>query len=121
MRLSSSRLSWDRLELRRVDRNAAGLFLFRNDALQIDVKQAVFKLRGAHLDMFGQLEAAFEGAPGNALVQIALLGGVFAFADDRQYAIAHLHVQIILAEAGNSNRDPVVGLCLLYTSPSPRD
>ena len=39
------------------------------------MEQAVLELGGADLDMLGELEAALEGAPGDALVQVALLVG----------------------------------------------
>src|SRR5262249_55235687 len=59
---------------------------------------------------FGELEAALEGAPGNAMVEIALLLAVFTLARERQHAIADLDVQIFLGKACDRDRDPIVGL-----------
>ena len=53
----------------RIDDDLAGLLLLWNDALQFDMEQAVLETRAAHLDMLGQLEAAFKGAAGDALMQ----------------------------------------------------
>ena len=66
--------AFDGLELRRIDRDAARLLGFGHDALQIDMKQAVFELGAFDFDMLGQLEFALEGAPGDALMQIGGLG-----------------------------------------------
>ena len=46
------------------------------------MEQAVLELRGADFDMFGQLEPTLEGAPCDALIKVALLGGIFALAVD---------------------------------------
>ena len=68
--------------------DAAGLLLLGHDALQVDMKQAVLELGGLDLDMLGELEAALEGAAGDALVQVGRLGGILALAGDGQNAVA---------------------------------
>ena len=54
--------------------NGPGLHGFGDLALERDVKQAVLKVSTGDLDMVGQLEAALEGARGDALVQELGLG-----------------------------------------------
>ena len=38
------------------------------------------------------------------------MSALFALAGDRQHAVAHLDVQVLLGEAGDRDRDAVVGL-----------
>src|SRR5580698_9004927 len=102
--------AFDGLQFRTVDGDPTRLLLVGNDALQIDMKQAVFEFRGADFDMLGKLEAAVEGPTGNALIQVVMFRGVFASARDGQHAITQLDIQILLAEASNSKRDPVACL-----------
>src|SRR5699024_2641276 len=47
--------------------------------LELDVQQAVFQIGTGHLDVIGQLEAAFEAAIGNTAVQEGTLVAVFLF------------------------------------------
>src|SRR5689334_13958622 len=103
-------LAFDHLHLTAIDGDAAGLLLFRNDPLQLDVEQSVLELRALDLDVLGQLEAALERTAGNSLIEIGLLAvaGVFPLALDRQHALAHLDVQLLFAEAGDRNGDAVM-------------
>src|ERR1043165_8836766 len=80
--LSGLRLAFDQRGCVAIDGDAARLFLLRDHALKGDMQQAVFQFGLPDLDMIGELEAAFEGAAGDALMQIALLFLVFALARD---------------------------------------
>ena len=95
-------------EVRRIDGDAAGLFLFRHDALQVDMEQAVLQAGGLDLDMLGELEAALEGAAGDALVQEVGLCALFALAGDGQHAILHVHRQVLVGKAGDRHGDAIV-------------
>ena len=55
--------AFDGRELRRVDRDPAGLFLLRHDALQLDMEQAVLEPRALDLDMLGKLELRSKARP----------------------------------------------------------
>jgi hypothetical protein len=74
------------------------------------MQQTIFELCGTDLNMLSELEAALERPTGDTLIQIRLLLGVFAFSSDGQHAIAQLNVQILLAEASDGKRDPIVSL-----------
>src|ERR1700682_979496 len=54
----------------RADDDAAGLFLLRHNAFELDVQESVFELGAPNLDVLGQLETPFEAAPGDALMEI---------------------------------------------------
>lgn len=60
------------LRQRRVgcDLDLARLHLFGNLALQIDCQQTIDKGSANDLDVVGQFEAALEGAPGDAAMQV---------------------------------------------------
>src|SRR5687768_13986745 len=51
------------------DRNLARLHRLRNLADEVDVEQAVLKACAGDLDMVGELEAALEGAGGDAAIE----------------------------------------------------
>ena len=54
---------------RRCDRDLAGLHRLGDLADEIDVEEAVLEARAGHLDMVGELEAALEGARGDAAIE----------------------------------------------------
>ena len=104
-----------RVSAARIDDDLAGLFFLGDDALQVDMEQAVFQAGAAHFDMLGQLEAALEGAAGNALMQIGrLLGFGFALAGDGQDAVADLDAEILLAKAGDRDGDAIMVLVAAF-------
>src|ERR1700761_8000178 len=89
-------------QLRGVDLDAARLLLFRHDALQIDMEQAVLQARGLDLDMLGELEAALEAPAGDALIEkgVRLVGGVgLALAGDGEHAVLHIDRQVAFGKA----------------------
>ncbi len=105
------------VSVRRIDRDAARLLFFRHDAFQIDMEQAVLKARGLDLDMLGKLEAALEGAAGDALVQerrACRFVSVFALAGDGQHAVLDVHRQVLLGKAGDRQGDAVVVLVVAF-------
>ena len=58
------------------DRDRARLHRLGNLADEIDVEEAVLKARALHLDMVGELEAALEGARGDAAIEHFVALGV---------------------------------------------
>src|SRR5262249_1399733 len=108
--LGGSCASLDRLQFRPVDLDPTRLLLLGYNALEIDVKQAVLKLGRLHFDMLGELETALERATGDALIEIPLLGSLFALATDTKNSVTNLDGQILLAKPGHSERHPVVVL-----------
>ena len=89
--------------------NGPGLHGFGDLALERDVKQAVLKVRTSDLDMVGQLEAALEGARGDALVQELGLGFdlLGLLAGNGQGVALGLDGDIGWGEAGDRHGDAV--------------
>ena len=86
------------------DRDLAGLHRLRDLADEVDVEQAVLEACAGDLDMVGKLEAALEGAGGDAAVEhlaAALLLLFLLLALDRQDVLLGLDVEVALAEAGD--------------------
>ncbi|CAH1663905.1 hypothetical protein CHELA20_52492 [Hyphomicrobiales bacterium] len=97
----------------RGDRDEARLLGFRNLAYEIDVKESVLKDRALDEDMVGELEAALEGASGNALIEdIWLLFTVrnLLLATDGEGVLLHLDAEVFIREARDSDRDAIVVL-----------
>src|SRR5581483_4877369 len=64
-------------------------------------------------DMLSELEAALEGAAGNALVQERGLGPVrdlITLAADGEHAVLHVNRQVLLGKAGNGQGDAIIVL-----------
>src|SRR5690606_15658519 len=86
------------------NRDAARLQLLRHAPHEIDVQQAVAELGAFHLDMVGELEAALEGAAGNAAIQdLALVGLAIltALALHGQHVLVYLDAEVLVAETGD--------------------
>ena len=79
------------------------------------MQQAVFQPRAFNLNVVGELEAAFEGAAGDALEQEAAfrLFRLGALAGDGQDAFLNVDGEIALTEAGDRHGDAVfvLGRC----------
>ena len=92
------------------DRNLAGLFGFGDAADEIDVEQAVLDAGTGHLDMVGELEAALEGAGGNALIKhfglVSRFAGGFIAANGER-AFLHFDIEFLIGEARDRDRNPV--------------
>ena len=92
-----------------VNLDAARFIRFRDDALKIDIQQAIHQIRAFYMDVFSELEFALKVALGNALVQIGaffLLGSVCAFHD--QQIVLGGDFQFAFCETGNRDRDAIV-------------
>ena len=73
-------LGLDLLDLGAVDRDGARLRGLRDLAYEVDMQESVLEARALHLDVVGELEAALEGARGDAAIKdIAAFLGVSAF------------------------------------------
>src|ERR1700761_7357767 len=94
----------------RVDRDAARLLLFRDDAFQVDMQQAGLQPGAPDHDMLGKLELARETAPGDALVQEGGLLTVFTGAGDGEDIVLDLDAEVFLGEAGDGDGDAVIVL-----------
>src|SRR6185437_15518206 len=92
------------------DRDDARLLGLGNLAHEVDVQEAVLADRPGHDDMVGELEAALEGAGGDALVEhVALLvrlRGLLRSAHG-QRVFARFDIKLTLAEAGDRECNPV--------------
>src|SRR6185437_3084586 len=100
----------DGLELRRIDLDATGLLFLGHDTFQVHMKQTVLKACRLDFDMLGKLEAALEGAAGNALVQeggLRLLT-VLAPAADREHAVLDIDREVLVGKAGDRQGDTVI-------------
>src|SRR5690606_33941997 len=74
------------------------------------MEQAVVEARAGHLDVVGELEAAFEGARGDAAVKdlaAVLLLLFLLLALHGEDVLLRLDVDVALAEAGDGHRHPV--------------
>src|SRR5580704_4853935 len=98
------------------DRNRAGLFLFRDLALQLDRQQAIGKLRARDLHMVGKLEAALKIASGDAAIEKPrLVLTLRRLAADQKLVFLLGDVQLGFGKACDRHHDPVgVFASLLY-------
>ena len=104
-------LAFDGLELRRVDRDPAGLLLFRHDALQIDMEQAVLEPGALDLDMLGKLEAGARrrGRRCPDADRTACRSRLaFALAGDGEDAVLDLDGEVLFGKAGDGDGDAVM-------------
>src|SRR3546814_5418799 len=76
---------------------------------QCDGEQAVLELRAGHLDVVGEVEAALEGAGGDAAVEDARLVvfRLLLLAGDHQAVLLGGDVQLVLREAGDRHDDAI--------------
>ena len=101
--------AFDGLQLRRIDRDAAGLLFLRHDALKVDMEQAVLKPRRLDLDMLGKLEAGARRRGRRCPdADRAACRVVFALAGDGQDAVLHFDGEVLLGEAGDREGDAVM-------------
>jgi hypothetical protein len=88
----------------------AGLRLLRHLADQVDMEQAVVEARAIDLHVVGEAEAALEGAPGDAAVQIAalrLLVFLLRLARNHQRVLLHGDVDLVAREPRHRHRQAV--------------
>jgi len=88
-------LTFDGLQHGPVDRDRARLLLLGDQALELDVEQSVLEPGAADFHMLGELEAALERAPRDALIEITVTFGLLGFvtlAGDGEQALARLDV-----------------------------
>ena len=74
------------------------------------MQEPVLELGALDLDEIGELEYAFERARRNALVQDfagVLFRLALLFAADRERVFLQFDIELVLAEAGNRDRDAV--------------
>ena len=77
---------------------------------EVDVQEAVLQRRARHLDVVGELEAALEGAGGDAAIEhfTALLALLFVpLALHHEHVFLRLDVDVALAEACDGHGDAV--------------
>src|SRR5258708_9853177 len=103
------RLLLDRLRLRAGgDGDRPRLHRLGDLADQLDMQHAVIEAGADHLDGVGELEAALEGAAGDAAVEV--LRGVLlllGLAGDQQRVLLDLDVEIAGAEAGDGHAQAI--------------
>ncbi len=90
------------------DLDPAGLQRLGDLAHQVDMQHPVAMRGAGDADMVGQSEAAFEGAGGDAAMQVGapgLLGGLLG--GDDQRAVLDLDSQFIGGKARHGNRDAI--------------
>ena len=86
------------------------------------MQQAVGEGRAGDLHMFSQSEAQAERLGDQPLVQpLRLAVRLLRRTLDGKAGTFELNVEIVLAKARQRKGNAVVIICLLYTSPSPRD
>jgi len=83
---------------------------------KVDVKQAVYNLRAANLDSFGQNEAAGELPGGDAAVQVNPCGiAVFLLpAADNQLIVLDADRKVVIRKTRNGQRDPQAVFASLF-------
>src|ERR1700737_2915491 len=109
-RLSLSGFGLDHLWRRAADGGLARLLRLGDLAHEINVQEAVLERRTLDLDVVGELEDALESTRRDALIKhlagLLLVLGLF-LALDRQRVFLRLDRKVLLAEAGDCNRDAV--------------
>src|SRR3954447_16152431 len=92
------------------DRNLARLFRLGDLANQLDVQETVLELCAGHLDIIGKLEAAFERAGRDALIEhlaLVLFALLLLLAANGERIFLGLDRQVVLAKARDRNGDAV--------------
>src|SRR3954463_6163018 len=92
------------------DRNLARLFRLGDLADELDVQEPILELRAGHLDVIGKLEAAFERAGRDALIEhlTLVLFALFLFlAPNGERVFLGFDPQVVLGKARDRNRDAV--------------
>src|SRR3954454_14889062 len=92
------------------DRNLARLFRLGDLTDELDVQETVLELRAGYLDVIGKLEAAFERAGRDALIEhltLVLFALLLLLAPDGEGVFLGLDGQLVLAKARERNGDAV--------------
>src|SRR3569832_299285 len=93
-----------------IDRNGARLLGLGEQALQLDMEQAVLERSTGDFHILGQLEAQLEGALGNAAME-ELTSLAFALRSlgtlDDEAVLFGLETQVAVGKAGDGDRDAI--------------
>src|SRR4051812_47781402 len=74
---------------------------------ELDMEQAVVEAGADDLDVVGELEAALEGAAGDAAIEVGALLLLLGLAGDHKRVLLDDDLEVVLAEPGDRHGQPV--------------